>query len=201
MVTLYTWFPSTPIEMVELGLLPDFGHSALQVIDDLGKETYASFWPGSTTIAGELTHHFVLPTSRYPATYLEEIDPHGHFMLRESERADKIEGLVEARILEAWEFLKSGSYDIRYWNCSDVTKLLILYAMDGAIFVRMQDAARLTVSDMRAVGSLQDLRAVLRYLATSTFIDSRPDDVVRLARVYNSVRAEAAGEQGSSPAP
>jgi hypothetical protein len=188
MVTLYTWFPSTPAEQIEFVLPPDLGHSALQVIGDSGLEAYVSFWPDPKTLAGAFAHRFAVPPSRFPLSYLEEIDPKGHFMRRPSAVSDCIEGLDETLIVRGWQFLRESHFDIRYWNCSDVTKLLILHAMDERYFVHLQDAARLTTADLSTISSVQEVRGIVRYLATRNFIDSRPDDVVHLVRVYNRTR-------------
>ena len=190
MVTLHSWFPPTPFDLIKLVLPPDFGHSTLQVVDDESNETYVSFWPEPATLAGEFAHHFRVPAERFPSTYTVEIDPAGHYMRRPSDENDQIEGLDTARIASAWKFLAQAHYDLQHWNCANVTKFLILYAMDEKYFFHLEDAARLTAADMREISNFQQVRAIVRYLATRNVIDTRPDDVVHLVQVYNRLRTE-----------
>ena len=193
MVTLYTWFPSTPVEVITLGLLPDLGHSTLQVVDESGSETYVSFWPDPSTLVGTFTHHFHSPPTRFPPTYADEIDPAGRYMRRPSEESDIIEGLDEKRIVTGWKALSDSHYDIRHWNCSDVTKFLILHAMDERYYEFLEVAARLTVTDMTKISSFQQVRAIAQFLATRNYMSTRPSDVTHLARVYNRIYAAAEG--------
>jgi hypothetical protein len=188
---LYTWFPSTPLEVITLGLFPDLGHSTLQAIDSNRLETYVSFWPDPATLVGTVTHHFQPPPTRFPPSYATEIEPTGHYMQRPSEESDIIEGLDESRIVTGWRKLQDAHYDIRHWNCSDVTKFLILHAMEERYFEFMQVAARLTAADMSEISSFQQVRAIVHYLATRKYMDSRPSDVAHIARVYNRIYAAA----------
>jgi hypothetical protein len=188
MIKLCTWFPSTPLEVIETLLPPDLGHSALIVADENGGETYISYWPEPDTLVGMITHHFIPPPSRDPQSYDEEIDRDGHYMCRPAEQFDEIEGLDERRIVAGWQTLKDSHYDIRHWNCSDVTRFLILHAMDTKYFEEIQDAAKLALADLTEIRDFKQVRAIAEYLGTREFIDTRPSDVVYIVSVYRRLR-------------
>ncbi len=189
MVTLYTWFPSSPRLVFMHRMPPDFGHSTLQVIDENGQETYVSFWPELDSLYEKVTHPVHPRPQRYPSKYAMEIDPELSYMRREAERSDRLEGLSEERIIGGWQMLRHSRYDVKHWNCSNITRFLILHAMDPAYFLDLQEAAKLSRDSMTDISNLGDVAALMEALATRGFIDSVPEDTVALAEAYNAVQA------------
>lgn len=190
MVTLYTWFPSSPRVVFNHRTPPDFGHSTLQVIDESGKETYVSFWPELDSLYEKVSHLVHHRPLRYPPTYALEIDPDSAYMRREAERSDRLEGLSEERIVAGWRMLLGSHYDVRHWNCSNITRFLILYSMDPGYFLDLQEAAKLSRDAMTDISNLGDVAVLMETLATRGFIDSVPEDTVALAETYNALRAQ-----------
>ncbi len=188
MVTLYTWLPSTPLEMIAMRRLPDLGHSSLQVIVSDGHETYISYWPELTGIIGMVTHHFHPPKQRDPSTIAEEIKADGDYMGRPPEERTEIEGLDETRIIKGWEVLRDSHYDLQHWNCSDVTRFLILHAMAAKYHAEIAESSQISLETLSEISNFQEVREVGEYLATRYFIDTRPGDVVLLANAYTRLR-------------
>jgi hypothetical protein len=171
-------------------LLPDLGHSSLQVVDGTTVTAYASFWPDPSSFVGEFTHHFHLPPTHYPVDYVDEVRHDGYWMRRKAENELTLEGLDEQRIIASWEKLSTCDYDIRHWNCSDVTKFLILHSMDEKHHAQMEHSAKLTRADLHAIRSFTDVRLIVQYLATKDFIDTRPGDTLVIATEYNRIWRE-----------
>lgn len=188
MVTLYTWDPPKPEWALEHRFSPDMGHSALKVTDDNGvPRAYASFWPERESMIGRIRDLWVERLARHPKSYVQEIDPDQGFMQRPADHADAVDGLAEDLVVEIWEMLRDGGYDVRTWNCSNVCKLLILTGMDPRHHESMQQAMVCSPADLLSIAGPDDLFSKLRYLSTSPFIDCRPDDVRRAAQAYRGV--------------
>jgi hypothetical protein len=183
MVTLFTWYP------IQSPGHPDLGHSAMSVEDGSQTLAYVSFWPEPDTLAGEIGHFFRPAPSRFPQTYQAEIDPASTYMMRPADESDMIAGLDEAKLIVAWQSVMDSRFDILHWNCSDVTKYCFLHALDKQYHDRMVRITGLTLEDLRMIGTVQEFRGLVRYLATRRFIDSRPQDIAFLVRKYNALRA------------
>lgn len=198
MTTLYTWVPTPPPVLIADRIVPDVGHSALEITDGGGRQVaYVSFWPERESLIGELTRRVKPRKTRHPSCYAEESDPAAGFMQRPAEFMDRIApGLDEERMAAAWQAIVESQYDFLHWNCSNVTRFLITRAMAPADYDAIQEAATLTGDDLRHISGPDGLREIFRYLATSRFIDCRPDDVRRLVHAFNARKAAIAAGGG-----
>jgi hypothetical protein len=190
MVTLYTWIPLPPHEAVPRSVLADFGHSVMEVMQDGETRAYVSFWPEKESLVGELTHRWKPRATRHPTSYTQESDPNGAFMQRPAEIRDEIDGLNEATIIEGWQTLQESPYDFLRWNCSNMTRFLLVRAIAPDVFAAIRDAAKLSPKDMEHIQGIGDLREKIRYFATAPLLTCRPDDVHRLVQAYKAYRAE-----------
>jgi hypothetical protein len=190
MVSLYTWFPTTPADVVAYRKPPDFGHSALQTSAPNGHMTYASFWPEPESLIGKLSHFLKEPPDRCPSDYTTEIDPDGDYLRRPADRIDQLDGLDETRIAALWPEMCSETYDVRTWNCSSLTRFLILRGMDRRYYERVKGASGLSIEDMEQISDFKELVAIVDYLACKSVIETTPGDVVKLAEAYQRVRSE-----------
>jgi hypothetical protein len=72
MVRLYIWKPTKASEVLGEGLMPDFGHAAMEVVDEAtGRATYMSFWPELESLVGVATRPWKRREKRNPSTYEE----------------------------------------------------------------------------------------------------------------------------------
>ncbi len=188
MVKLYTWLPLLPHAIFE-GLRPDAGHSSVEVLTDDGTEiAYASYWPEPGSLLGEVTQLMKPRPQRHPATYAQECDPNIGFMQRPADFTDTVEGLVEDTIVELWTVIEDTKYDLLHWNCSNISKLLILSSFDPVQREKLSAIAGCTPEDLTSIDKIQDPLERLRYLATSQFIDCRPEDVRRMIEAYGDLK-------------
>jgi len=163
----------------------------MEVISDEDKSTYISYWPELETPVGHVMRLVKSRTKRHPETLAEEIDPHGGFMERKPNFIGEVEGTNEDKVRILWEAIKVSEYDFFKWNCSNVCKFLLLSAMDKRYHQQMLSAAVCTPQDLLAVESADDLVVRLRILATSPFIDCRPDDLHRIVAAYRQAFASS----------
>jgi hypothetical protein len=193
MVNLYVWDPPGLSEILDLRILPDLGHAALEVVDAEGKSlVYVSFWPEMESIVGQAIQPFKKRQARNPESYDVEADPDGGYMQRHADYLEPILGLEEGRILRDWAELGDAKYDLTSWNCSNVCKLLLLRAMPPEDARLMGDKLAMVVEDLKELDDQVEMAHALRYLATSSFVDCRPEDVLCLVRAYNDHVAERA---------
>jgi hypothetical protein len=190
MVTLYTWIPLMPHEAVPRSVLADFGHSVMEVTRDGETRAYVSFWPEKESLVGELTYRWKPRSTRHPTNYAEESDLHGAFMQRPAEYHDEITGLDEESIIEARQTIQNSAYDVRRWNCSNVTRFLLVRAMAPDAFVAIRDAAKLSPKQLQQIQGVGDLREKIRFFATASLLTCRPDDVRRLVQAYKTYQAK-----------
>jgi hypothetical protein len=61
-------------------------------------------------------------------------------------------------------------------------------------YARIADAASCTMEDMNQIRADDELQEVLRHLASASFIDCRPEDVLRMVIAYNERVAKEADE-------
>jgi hypothetical protein len=162
----------------------------MEVVSDHGEGVYISYWPEMDTPMGHVMQLVKSRAKRHPESYSEEIDPEAGFMEREASHIGELQGLNEELIKVLWPQLKSSEYDFFKWNCSSVCKFLILSAMDKRFHEQILAAAVCTPEDLLTVESTDDLVVRLRILATSPFIDCRPDDLHRMVHVYTTAFIE-----------
>jgi hypothetical protein len=187
MVILHTWLPATP-QSVLAGVRPDAGHSSLEVINDEGNlVSYISFWPEPESLIGHMTQILKPRAQRHPATYATECDVNNGYMQRPADHSDELYGLDEAVMVDLWTAIRDTNYDLMHWNCSNICKLLILSAIDPSYHKKLETAAVCSSEDLAKIASTEDFLEKLRYLATSPFIDCRPDDVRRMMEAYVSM--------------
>jgi hypothetical protein len=195
MVRLYIWKPTKASEVLGEGLMPDFGHAAMEVVDEAtGRATYMSFWPELESLVGVATRPWKRREKRNPSTYEEESDPEAGFMQRPADAIETLHGLNEARILREWQRLQDSEFHVRSWNCSNVSKYLLIRSMPPEDYARIADAASCTMEDMNQIRADDELQEVLRHLASASFIDCRPEDVLRMVIAYNERVAKEADE-------
>jgi hypothetical protein len=186
MVEVYIWKPTTLSTIVEAGIIPDFGHVAMQVTNEkTGENAYISFWPEMESLLGVALAPFKRRETRHPATYEIESDPEAGYMQRPADESCTLCGLDEARILREWPLIRDSEYHLRSWNCSNVAKFLIVSAMCEEDYARIESCAGCSVDDLRSIRDGEDLRSKLEYLTTSAFIDCRPHDLWRMTQAYN----------------
>jgi hypothetical protein len=195
MVRLYIWKPTRVSEVLTEGIMPDFGHAALEVVNEAtGQTTYMSFWPELESLVGFATRPWKHRATRHPSSYAEETEPEAGFMQRPADFIETLHGLNERHILAAWAMIRDDEYHLRSWNCSNVSKYLLISAMTPEDYVRIAECAACTVEELKRVRDRENLREVLAYLTTSSFIDCRPDDVLRMAVAYNEQITKEADE-------
>jgi len=202
-VKLHTWLPLDPALIFE-GFRPDAGHSSMEVISDDGTLIgYVSYWPEQGSLIGQVTQMLKPRPQRYPGTYQQEIDPEIGYMQRESDYEDSVYGLDDDTIIQLWTSMEDTSYDLLHWNCSNICKLLILSSMPEKDREVLDESVGCTPQDLLTFSGSVDLFERLRYLATSPFIDCRPDDVRRLVDAYNLLGSSHAnqGEIEATPTP
>lgn len=85
--------------------------------------------------------------------------------------------------------LKASEYDLRHWNCSNVCKFLLLNGINPRFHREILEAAACTPEELFHSEDPNDLLPRLRILATSPFIDCRPDDLRRIVGAYNKAIA------------
>lgn len=186
MVNLYVWDPPGLSEILDLRILPDLGHAALEVVDTEGQPlVYVSFWPEMESVVGQALQPFKKRQVRNPEQYDLEADTDGGYMQRHADYLETIIGLDEARIQRDWTELRDAKYDLTSWNCSNVCKLLLLRAMPPEIAREVGEKTAVQVEDLQNLQGEVEMFHALRYLATSSFVDCRPEDVLRLVRAYN----------------
>lgn len=185
MVRIYTWLPTDVEDVVDAQLLPDVGHLAIELVGEDGTpQGYASFWPERGSLIGRLTRFWKPRPVRHPESYLQECDPEGGYMQRPADHVDEVTGLEEAFVLQSWLQLRDGEYDFAKWNCSNVGKFLLVCAVPGHLHPRLEEAKHCSTDDLTRLAGGEELSEKLRYLATSPFIDCRPEDVRRLAQEF-----------------
>jgi hypothetical protein len=188
MVNLYVWRPLPLLEALDHKVIPDLGHAALEVVDGDGRPlVYASFWPEIDTPVGELLRPFKPRAERHPASYADESDPAQGYMQRHAENLEHLKGLDEAVILREWPQIRDANYDLTSWNCSNVCKLLIFRAMKSEQAETIAQMLTVPPEEMAQIYGGEDFMSVLSYLTTRTFVDCRPDDILRLARAYRTL--------------
>ena len=201
MVRIYIWDPAGIVTALETGVAPDFGHAAMEVVSGDNDGVYISYWPEMDTAMGQFMQLVKARAKRHPDSYAEEIDPTAGFMEREASHIGEIHGLREDLVKVLWQQLRSSEYDFFKWNCSSVCKFLILSAMDRSYNDEMLAAAICTPEDLLTVESADDLAIRLRILATSPFIDCRPDDLHRMVDACKCASAvNYATEEGAATA-
>jgi hypothetical protein len=189
MVTVYTWLPTPPLNVITERLMPDLGHSSLLVHDDTGikEDIYCSFWPEMESPIRNFIRFWKNDQIRLPNNYEEESDPAAGFMQRPADSIVPVRGLQEERIRRGWEHIKHMPYDLTTWNCSNVSQYLLVAAMEQDRYDRIQHAVECTLADLeRSQMDSDEIGSVLRYLATSKLIACRPEDVHRLAVAYDT---------------
>jgi|GEM_PF-1861505 hypothetical protein len=185
-INLYVWNPLSLPHAVGQGTIPDLGHAALEVVGGENQLSgYVSFWPPTDDLLGAALAPFKKRVERNPVSYEEESDPSGGYMQRVADYMEPLVGLNQERILQEWERFKESPYDLIQWNCSDVCRLLLLRAMPVTYAKELVSLPHLTVADLDQIQSEEEMWQTIRFLATSSFIHSRPDDVLRIAREYN----------------
>lgn len=183
MATLYTWLPT-----VGHGH-PDFGHSALEIPATRGA-CYVSFWPEPNTLLGAITHYLRPAPSRCPDSYDEEVAADGPFMRRAADERDDVDGLDNDAMAAAWASLNGSHFSVRRWNCSDVAKFLIIHGMESRYYQAMEAALDLTSGQMEKISRFQREPDLLAELEELKFIDTRPEEVAQIVRIYRRYRAE-----------
>lgn len=182
MVKLYIWQPSTTELVMHKGLAPDVGHSALEVVNANGAVTcYASFWPERDSLIGRITQFWKPRETRNPLSYEDESDPDGGFMQRPAEYIGELIGLDEPKIARLWNELAGSDYDFLSWNCSNVCKFLLLSAVPPEKRAALEDAMGVCPDETNCICDESPTLEKLRFLATSPFIDCRPEDLKRAA--------------------
>jgi hypothetical protein len=184
-VRLYTWNPPTPAEVLKGETLPDAGHCAVEVTDDVTGEVacYASFWPEEGSLLARLARPFGERPARHPQSLADECSAALPYMRRPPDHTDELPGLRGAAITAAWERLKDSPYDLRRWNCSSVAKYLLVRAMPASVYEQIRDAEHCTPEDLAQIadeGGLAEALASLPLL----LIECRPADAHRLAEAY-----------------
>jgi len=198
LIRVYIWDPAGLVTALEVGIAPDFGHAAMEVISEGDKTTYVSYWPEMDTPVGQVMQLIKTRSKRHPDSFSEEIDTAAGFMEREPSFIGELQGIYEDKIRILWEDIKVSEYDFFTWNCSNVCKFLILSAMDENYHDEMLGAAVCTPEDLLTVASADDLVVRLRILATSSFIDCRPDDLHRMVEAYKAAFADSPNEKPDS---
>ena len=164
---------------------------------------YVSFWPEPESLIGQVTQILKARPQRRPATYEQEIDTEVGYMQRPSDFTDEVDGLDEETIVELWNTVQDTSYDLRHWNCSNICKLLIISSLDITEAEDLKLVTGCTPDDLDALHGTVDSLERLRYLATSQFIDCRPEDVRRTVEAYlilkKSLRDTCAEQASSTP--
>jgi hypothetical protein len=184
MVILHTWLPTTPRSVLE-GIRPDAGHSSLEIInDEANLVSYISYWPEPESLIGHMTELLKPRPHRHPETYALECDPSVGYMQRPSDHSDELHGLDEDIMIELWTAIRDTKYDLMHWNCSNISKLLILSAIDPTYHKNLETAAYCSPEDLQKISGPDDLFDKITYLATSPFIDCRPEDVRRMIEAY-----------------
>ena len=200
MVNLYVWDPPALSEVLDRRILPDFGHAAIEVVNDEGQPLiYASFWPEIESLVGQALQPFKPREVRNPISYEAESDPDGGYMQRHADYLEPLEGLEESRILRDWAELQDARYDLTSWNCSNVCKLLILRAMSPDRAGVLGEKLAVVVEDLQQLQTQMEMFHAMRHLATSSFIDCRPEDVLCLVRTYNDLLVVNTEEEKVEP--
>lgn len=200
MINLYVWDPPPLSEVIDRHILPDFGHSSLEVVDEEGKSlVYASFWPEIESMVGQAIQPFKHREIRNPVTYEAESHPDGGYMQRHADYLEPIVGLDEAQVWKDWMELHNAKYDLTSWNCSNVCKLLILRAMPPQEARILGERLAVMVEDLHQLQTQVEMFHAMRTLATSSFIDCRPEDVLCLVREYNDQKAKAMEQDAGIP--
>lgn len=191
MIILYTWAPVSPVTLLQPGVSPDIGHSAIEVRGGSAasedSSVYMSFWPELESLIGVVTQLWKPRTVRNPASYAQEIDPDDGYMQRLADNVTELDGLDEEKMRHLWERFGESKYDFLKWNCSSVCRLLLLSATPPHLREAMRAAMACSLEDVAQLwgaGEMADVAERLRYLSTSAFIDCRPDDLKRAAAAY-----------------
>lgn len=188
MIKLHTWLPLMPNAIFE-GLRPDAGHSSMEIITDSGAQlAYVSYWPEQESFLGEITQLMKPRPRRHPSTYSQEIDPTIGYMQRPSDYVDDVMGLDEEAMTELWSAIEDTKYDLRHWNCSNVSRALILCSFDTVHQKQLLDASGCSPKENAKIAQIKDPLEKLRYLATSQFVDCCPEDVRRMLDVSEKLR-------------
>ncbi|HEY3330423.1 MAG TPA: hypothetical protein VGK19_10410 [Capsulimonadaceae bacterium] len=191
MITLYTWLPTAPSAVIEHGIPPDIGHSSLFVEHDDGAETYISFWPEMEGLVGRLTYSFKPRTIRNAVSLEQESDPNGPYMQRPPDFSDSADGLDEDRMVAAWQSMLDLPYDLKRWNCSNVTRLLLLIAIDPRQLGPVLKASEFNIESLQAENPEGFFPAVMLEFAAMALFDCNPSDVRRLVKVLRHVNGGA----------
>jgi hypothetical protein len=158
------------------------------IADDGSLLAYVSYWPEPGTLIGDITQIMKPRPQRHPATYSQEIDPDIGYMQRPSDFTDGVDGLDEDTVIELWTSIEDTGYDLLHWNCSNVVKVLILSSFDPVQREQLLEVAGCTPDDLAKISGTQDTFEKLRYLATSPFIDCRPEDVRRMLQAFAELK-------------
>jgi hypothetical protein len=191
MVTLYTWLPPSPEQLLRRHLLPDLGHSALSVQSEgSGSTCYVSFWPERESLVGEATRPWKPRGTRHPVSYAQESSREGGFMQRPADFADPLHGLDEERILEGWEELGDKHYVLETFNCSNVTHALLAAAMPPRLYALLREAGDALPEELGVLEHVTAVRFRLRRLLLHKFTSEQPLEVRRIALAYQRLASE-----------
>jgi len=183
-VLAHIWEPTSVSVVANLGIMPDFGHVALEIPTAMG--VYVSYWPELDSLLGLATHPFKPRTLRNPASHQIEVDYDGFYMQREPTVTIPLYGLNVERISRDWQRLSDTPYDPIRWNCAGVSKYLLLAAMRPA--AREEVEQSLTNSDRDVLKDEGYILARVGVLISSRFVECAPDDIRCLAETYAQLR-------------
>jgi hypothetical protein len=201
MITLYTWLPTPPKVVLAGHIPPDIGHSAVNVAHSDGSQTYISFWPEMDGVIGHLTHPVKPRTVRNPTSYEIESNRNQPYMQRKADFVDSIDSLEEWRIAAGWFSIEDLPYDLTRWNCSNVTRLLILTSMDPSQLGAVLKKSDFRLEDLEAARPTELLRATVMEVAASKLFNSKPDDVRRLVIALHTVNELQKAGQNAAHSP
>jgi hypothetical protein len=185
MITLHTWLPPPPESVIDGQVGPDMGHSSLEIRDDSGNERYVSYWPETDTLLGRLLHPLKPRKQRNPETYEEEASPEAGFMQRESDSSEPVEGVDAERMYTAWCGLKDTPYDLPKWNCSTLTRFLIITSMNPELYGSIVSGSEYKEEELASGATIQNVGDAIRAFAASHLVDCCPEDVQKLVQAIN----------------
>ena len=191
MITLHTWLPAPPEAVIDGQVGPDIGHSSIEIKAEDGKETYISYWPETETLLGRLLQPLKPRKQRHPSSYEEESSLEAGYMQRESDFSEEVPAVEISRLAVGWESIKETPYDLPKWNCSTVTRFLIITSMDPTFYGRIVSGSDYKEEELASGVTIENIGDVIRAFAASHLTDCCPEDVQRLVRAIIASRAKS----------